>query len=86
MVEGSMVTPLFAMPPPQMLLVWPVGIALVFLFVRLFVGATARKDRGKKTESDRRAGLGLTAILCGPLVEEPDLCCAQGTCLYPSFR
>jgi MFS family permease len=61
--------PLFAMPPPSDVgLVLPLGFVLVLLIVDLFVDATARKSRGPKHEQNRRAGLGLMAILCGPLV------------------
>jgi uncharacterized protein YqgC (DUF456 family) len=48
--------------------VWPVLFALLLLFVGLFVWATTRKDRGAKSEQDRRAGLGIAALLCGPLI------------------
>ena len=61
-----MVVPVFAMPPPSVLLVWPIGFLLVLLIAGLFVNAT--KIRGKRSEQNRRAGLGLAAILCGPLV------------------
>jgi hypothetical protein len=61
-----MVVPLFAMPPPQVLLIWPTG----FLFVLLIAGFLVRttRTRGKRGERARRAGLGLMAIFCGPLV------------------
>jgi hypothetical protein len=58
----------FAMPPPQMLLVWPAGLIVVFLIVAHFVHATNSKGRVEKNEKDRRAWLGLVAILCGPFV------------------
>ena len=61
-----MVVPFFAMPPPQMLLVWPVGFLIVLLVATLFV--TATRSHGKRSERNRRAELGLMAILCGPLV------------------
>ena len=61
-----MVVPLFGMPPPQMLLIWPVGFLFVLLIAGLFV--TATRTRAKRSERDRRAGLGLIAILGGPLV------------------
>jgi len=61
-----MIVPLFAMPPPEVLWVSAVGFMLVLLLVCLFV--TATRARGKRSESDRRAGLGLLAIFCGPLI------------------
>ena len=60
-----MVVPLFAMPPP-MLAIWSVAIPVVLLFVALFVSAT--RTGGRRSEQNRRAMLGLMAILCGPLV------------------
>src|SRR3954447_19284913 len=59
-----MVVPLLAMSP--VLLYWPIALLITLLFVSLFV--TATKTRGKRSEQDRRAGLGRMAILCGPLV------------------
>jgi hypothetical protein len=61
-----MVATLFAMPPPVVLLVWPIGFVLCLLIAGLFVNAT--RTRGKRREQDRRAGLGFMAILCGPPV------------------
>jgi len=61
-----MIVPLFAMPPPGVLLVSAVGIWLVLLIAELFV--TATRTRGKRSEQRRRAGLGILAILCGPLI------------------
>jgi MFS family permease len=45
---------------------WVVFFTLPIVVACFFVRATTRKDRGK--ERDRRAGLGLVAILCGPLL------------------
>jgi hypothetical protein len=61
-----MVAPLFAMPPPYVLLSLPICFLLVLLIAGPFL--TAAKTRGTRCEQDRRAGLGLLAILCGPLV------------------
>jgi hypothetical protein len=61
-----MVVPHLAMPPPQMLLIWPTGFLFVLLIAWLLV--TATRTRGKLSEQSRRAGLALLAILCGPLV------------------
>jgi hypothetical protein len=61
-----MVVPLFAMPPPGVLLVAAAGIGFVLLIASLFV--TATRTRGKQSEQYRRARLGLAAILGGPLV------------------
>jgi uncharacterized membrane protein YfcA len=58
------VASLFAMPPPQVLLIWPVGFLLVVLAAWLFVTASGGRRKGR--EQDRRAGLGLLSILCGP--------------------
>ncbi len=58
--------PLFAMPPSGVLKVSAVGCALVLLIAGLFVRAT--RTRGKRSEQKRRAGLGVLAIFCGPLV------------------
>ena len=66
LAEGIMVAPLFAMPPPVVLLVWPIGLLLVLLIAGLFVSAT--RTRGKRSERNRRASLGLAAISCGPFV------------------
>jgi apolipoprotein N-acyltransferase len=65
-VEGNVIVPLFAMPPPEVILFWPIGFLLVLLIAGLFV--TATRTRGKRGEQDRRAGLGCMAIFCGPLV------------------
>ena len=61
-----MVVPLFAMPPPEMLWVWPTGFLIVFAVAGLFV--TATKTPWKRSEHERRAGLGVMAILCGPAI------------------
>jgi len=64
-----MIVPLFAMPPDEALFVQillAIGLLLALLIAGLFV--TATRTRGKRSEQDRRAGLGLMAILCGPLV------------------
>jgi uncharacterized membrane protein len=55
-----------AMPPPEMLLIWPAGFVLIFLTTGIFVTATRKPQR--KSERNRRAGLGITAILSGPLI------------------
>jgi hypothetical protein len=55
-----------AMPPPEMLLIWPAGFLFILVITAIFVTAT-RKSR-KQSEQNRRAGLGITAILCGPLL------------------
>ena len=62
-----MVAPLFALPPPQALTAMRVGIVLVLLTIGIFVKVTASKKRGPRSERNRRAGLGLLAIICGPL-------------------
>jgi hypothetical protein len=61
-----MVVPLLAMPPPQMLLIWPIGFLFVLLIAWFLV--TATRTRGNLGEQNRRAGLALLTILCGPLV------------------
>jgi hypothetical protein len=61
-----MVVSLFAMPPPDVLLSWPIGYLFIILLAGLFV--TATRTRGKRSEQNRRVGLALMAILCGPLV------------------
>jgi hypothetical protein len=61
-----MVVPLFAMPPPLVILIWPTGFLLVLLIASRFV--TATRTDGKRSEQNRRAALGLMAIFCGPLV------------------
>jgi hypothetical protein len=61
-----MVAPLFAMPPPYVLLFLPIGFLLVLLIAGLFL--TATRARRKTTERNRRAGLGIMAIICGPVV------------------
>ena len=63
----QMVAPLFAMPPPQAFTAMRVGIVLVLLTIGIFVKVTASKKRGPHSERNRRAGLGLLAIICGPL-------------------
>jgi hypothetical protein len=64
--EGSMTAPIFAMPPPSVLLFLPIGFLLVLLIAALFL--TATRTRWQRSEQNRRAGLGLMAIICGPLV------------------
>jgi multidrug transporter EmrE-like cation transporter len=54
------------MPGPYLLWVLPIAFVLVLLIAGLFV--TATRTRGKQGEQDRRALLGLVAILGGPLV------------------
>jgi prolipoprotein diacylglyceryltransferase len=61
-----MVAPLFAMPPPYVLLFLPIGFLFVLLIAGLFL--TATRARRKRGEQNRRAGLGLMAIICGPVV------------------
>jgi hypothetical protein len=65
-VEGAMVVPLFAMPPPQMVFIWPIGLLLILMMVIFFV--TATRTRRKRNEPHRRARLGLMGIVCGPPV------------------
>src|SRR5262245_1616897 len=60
--------PLFAMPPPGSAPMIVCGIVLVMLGVGFFVKLTARKDHGPDNEQNRRAGLGMATVLCGPLV------------------
>ncbi len=61
-----MVIPVFASPAPEFVLVSSVGVLFVLLVTGLFVKAT--RTRRKKSEQNRRAGLGLMAIVCGPIV------------------
>ena len=61
-----MIAPLLAMPPPEILLLSSIGVVLVLLIAGLFV--TATRTPGKRSEQNRRAGLGLVAIVSGPLV------------------
>jgi hypothetical protein len=65
-MEGSVDVSLFAMPPPQVVLVWPIGFLFVLVLAVLFAKAT--QTRGKRSEHNRRAGLGIMAIICGPVV------------------
>ncbi len=60
-----MVSLLFAINP-AMPLIWPFAFVLLILIAGIFV--TVTRCRGKRSEQDRRAGLGLLAILSGPLV------------------
>ena len=61
--------PLFAPLPPGAIEGQIIGVVLVVLLIGVFVKATAnRKPRvGPRGEQNRRAGLGLLAICCGPL-------------------
>jgi hypothetical protein len=62
-----MIVPLFAMPPAGPLFFsWSIGLILVLALVHVFVNAT--RTPKKRREQNRRAGLGLMAIVCGPLV------------------
>lgn len=61
-----MLTPLFAMPPPEWLAILHVGFLFVFLIAMLAV--TATRNRAKRSEQNRRVGLGVLAIFCGPFV------------------
>jgi hypothetical protein len=61
-----MVAPFFGMPPPSVLLFLPIGFLVVLLVAALYLNVT--RTRGQKSEQNRRAGLGLMAIICGPLV------------------
>jgi hypothetical protein len=61
-----MVVRLFAIPPPYLLLVLPIGFVLVLLIAGVFLTATT--IHGKQSEQDRRARRELVAIFCGPLV------------------
>jgi hypothetical protein len=64
-MEGFMVAPIFAMPPPYVLLFLPIGFLLVLLIAGLFL--TATRTRRKRSEQHRRAALGLMSIICGPV-------------------
>jgi hypothetical protein len=62
-----MVLPLFAMPPPGTFETQVTGVLLVILMIGAFVTLTAKRKREPRAERNRRAGLGLLAICCGPL-------------------
>jgi hypothetical protein len=62
-----MVAPLFALQPAGMFEGQLIGILLVILMIGTFVKLTANRKRGTGAERNRRAGLGLLAICCGPL-------------------
>jgi hypothetical protein len=59
-----MIGPLFAMPPPSWGLSFATGLLVVFVASTVFVRASA----SGKNERNRRAGLGLLAIIGGPLI------------------
>jgi hypothetical protein len=61
-----MFLPLFAMPPPEMLLICVPGFVLILVITGIFVTPTRKSQR--KSERNRRASLGITAIVAGPLV------------------
>jgi hypothetical protein len=63
----TMVAPLFALPPPGMFEGQLIGFLLIILMIGTFVKLTANRKRGTRAERNRRAGLGLLAMCCGPL-------------------
>ena len=63
-----MISPLFAMPPPEVFAVMRVGVVLAIIAIGVFVTLTANKKRGVQSERTRRTGLGLLAVICGPLL------------------
>ncbi len=61
-----MIAPLFAMPPPGYYIYLAIGLLVVFFIAAIFVTKTRVGDA--LGERNRRAMLGLAAILSGPLV------------------
>ncbi len=61
-----MLVPLFAMRPPDFAEALLIGFLLVLLTAGLFV--RVKRNRGKMSEKDRRAGLGCLSILIGPFI------------------
>jgi MFS family permease len=62
-----MVSPLFGLNPPNVYSGMVIGVVVVAIVVGIFVMATAKKDHKAQNERNRRAGLGLLAIICGPI-------------------
>jgi energy-converting hydrogenase Eha subunit A len=61
-----MVAPLFAMEPPDAFATARIGALFLCVVIGIFV-LTANRKGNPQSERNRRAGLGLLAIFCGPL-------------------
>lgn len=74
-----MLSPLFAMTPPWTFFICSAFILFILVIAGIFVAATSRSRT--RNEQNRRAGLGIMAIVCGPLV---GACLAWLTCEWGS--
>ncbi len=57
----------FALNPPEVYDAMGIGVLLVILMIGLFVKLTAKSPHKLHNERNRRVGLGILALICGPL-------------------